>query len=300
MTGALWAISAGIGFGVFQSINRRAVQGMDVYVATFLQLFVSAIVLSLASIFTEDIGLLFAAPLRAWLYFALGGFFHFFIGWTFLNASQKSIGAARTSSLIGTTPLFAIVVAGVTLAEIPTPISFISIFLIVFGVYLVNSVKISIQVREVGQPGGYRLVLLGLAAALCWAISPTFIRFGLRELDSPVLGVTLGFTGSVLAYLVVLIVRRLRIGPEAFAMSRESLSLKLLAGVLVGVSTWMRWLALDLAPVATVLALALVSVPTVNFLAPLISGRELENVTLQVWLGSLLIIGGSLVSIFLA
>jgi uncharacterized membrane protein len=78
----------------------------------------------------------------------------------------------------------------------------------------------------------------------------------------------------------------------------DALSFKLLAGVLVGLSTWARWIALDLAEVATVLALSLVSVPIVNLFSPLLVGRQLERVTAQVWLGSSLIIGGSLLAIF--
>jgi hypothetical protein len=74
---------------------------------------------------------------------------------------------------------------------------------------------------------------------------------------------------------------------------------KVLAAVLVAVATWMRWISLDLTAVAVALALSLTSVPTVNFLSPLISGRQLERVTGQVWLGSGVIIGGSLVLIFL-
>ena len=30
MTGALWAAASGVGFGIFQSLNRRAVAQMDV------------------------------------------------------------------------------------------------------------------------------------------------------------------------------------------------------------------------------------------------------------------------------
>ena len=42
--------------------------------------------------------------------------------------------------------------------------------------------------------------------------------------------------------------------------------------------------------VAAVLALSLVSVPTVNLLTPLIIDRQLERVTPGVWLGSALIV----------
>src|SRR5512134_3254775 len=131
MSGALWAIVAGVGFGVFQSLNRRAVSGMDIYLATFMQLLISALVLGVASLFTVDVRLLSRAPLGALINFALAGLFHFFIGWTLLNLSQKQIGAARTGPLIGATPLFAAALAALTLQELPTLLSLAGILLMV-------------------------------------------------------------------------------------------------------------------------------------------------------------------------
>ena len=310
MTGALWAVFSGIGFGVFQSFNRRAVQGMDVYVATFLQLLVSAVVLVLLTLVTDSWTMVGSLTGTAVLNFALAGILHFFIGWTFLNASQKAIGAARTSSLIGTIPIFGALFALVTLGELPTLWGAVGIGAIVMGVYLVNDAKIhqgglvakqalvaNPQPPIEGQAIGWRSLRLGLAAALCWSFSPTFIRYGLAEVDDPLLGVTVGIVASALGYAVVLGVRS-RMN-KVGAVSLDALGYKVLAAVLVAVATWMRWISLDLIAVAVALALSLTSVPTVNFLSPLISGRHVERVTTQVWLGSGVIIGGSLVLIFL-
>jgi len=302
MSGALWAVTAGVGFGVFQTLNRRAVQGMDVYVATFLQLLVSALVLAAISVVTEDLMLLGQASIWAWINFSLAGFFHFFIGWTFLNASQKKIGAARTGSLIGTTPLFGAVVAALTLAEFPGLITIGGILLIVGGVYLVNyaNIRHSPPATKMGDSPiatGWRSLLLGLAAAFCWSISPLFIRHGLAELPSPILGVTIGITACVVGYALVLVLRGSSTPLTSF--STDAFAFKLVAAMLVGLSTWARWVALDLASVALVLALSLVSVPVVNILSPLLVGQHIEQVTGQVWLGSALIMGGSLVLIFL-
>jgi drug/metabolite transporter (DMT)-like permease len=203
MNGALWALAAGAGFGLFQSFNRQAVRGMNVYVATFVQLAVSALILSTIAVLTEDLNPLFTAPLRAHLYFVAAGFFHFLIGWTFLNASQKKIGAARTSPLIGTNPLFATVIAAVTLHEIPSLLELAGVGIIVWGAYLVSSENL-----DVGNVNGNSRSLssilqtswLGLSAAFFWAVSPIFIRLGLQDLPSPLLGVTIGVTASALAY----------------------------------------------------------------------------------------------------
>jgi uncharacterized membrane protein len=81
---------------------------------------------------------------------------------------------------------------------------------------------------------------------------------------------------------------------------RQAIGIKLAAGLLVGLSTWGRWAALDSAAVGIVLALNLVSVPVVLVVAPLVSGRHAEHVTGRVWAGAALVVAGSLLLIALA
>ena len=297
MSGAAWAVVAGVGFGVFQSLNRRAVSGMDVYVATFAQLLLSALVLAGASLATENVSLLLTAPPLALVNFALAGFIHFFVGWTFLNASQKRIGAARTSPLIGTTPLFAAVIAALALREVPGVLAVTGIGLVVGGVYLVSNASNgsgagNLQILD----AGWRDSVLGLSAAFCWALSPIFIRAGLEGLPSPLLGVTVGIVASAAAYGVVIVWQHKRWSGNPIA--GEAWLFKFIAAILVGLSTWVRWIALDLAPVAVVLAVTMLSVPTVMLLSPFVSGKQPERVTAGLWLGAALVVGGALVLIW--
>jgi drug/metabolite transporter (DMT)-like permease len=300
MTGALWALAAGAGFGLFQSVNRKTVDGMDVYVATCAQLVISAVVLIIISLSTQDMMLLINAPVSAVLYFAAAGFFHFLIGWTLLNSSQKKIGAARTSPLIGTTPLFAAVVAVLTLHEFPSWLELAGIGIIVFGAYLISkesadpaNTKTSSQTWAAMLSASW----LGLGAAFFWAISPIFTRLGLQGLPSPLLGVTVSVTASAIGYGFILLWKReLWFG---IPITNEAWIFKLIAGVLVGLSTWMRWAALDLAPVAVVLAITMISTPLVILLSPLISGKHLERVTRTLWMGTGMILGGALLLTFI-
>ena len=139
MTGVLWAIVAGLAFGVFQSFNRRGGRNIDSYLSTFMLLAVSAIVLAIVSLLTEDLGLLREAPLMAYVNFGLAGFVHFFLGWTFLTLSQKLVGAARTGALIGTAPLFAFAVGLVFFEEVLSLPVIIGVVLVISGVYLVSN-----------------------------------------------------------------------------------------------------------------------------------------------------------------
>jgi len=139
MTGVLWAIVAGLGFGVFQSFNRRAGRSIDSYLSTFMLLVVSSIVLVIVSLLTEDLSPLTEAPLMAYVNFGLAGFVHFFLGWTFLTVSQKLVGAARTGALIGTSPLFAFAVGLVFFGEVLSLPVIIGVILVISGVYLVSN-----------------------------------------------------------------------------------------------------------------------------------------------------------------
>jgi drug/metabolite transporter (DMT)-like permease len=130
---------AGVGFGVFQSFNRRSGRSIDAYLSTFILLLVSAAILVAASILTEDLSLLWDAPLRAIASFGLAGFIHFFLGWTLLTLSQKRVGAARTGALIGATPLFAFVVGVVAFGEFLSWPIVLGIILVISGVYLVSN-----------------------------------------------------------------------------------------------------------------------------------------------------------------
>jgi drug/metabolite transporter (DMT)-like permease len=292
MTGVLWAAAAGIGFGLFQSTNRAALRGMDAYASTFLQLLVSVLILGLATLGVEDLGRLAAAPAAAWAWFAAAGLVHFTVGWTLLNLSQARLGAARTSPLLASTPLFGIVLAAVTVHELPGARALLGIALIVGGVYAVELDRLRRQRPARAAAAAWTASLFGLGTALCWAVSPLLIRQGLRGLPSPLLGVTVGLVAATLAHGLALLAGRRR--PP---LTGAGMAWKLAAGVLVGVSTWARWYAVALVPVAVVLGLGLLSVPTVLAVAPLLVGRHEERVTPAVVAGSALVVAGALVLI---
>ncbi|MCB0214500.1 MAG: EamA family transporter [Anaerolineae bacterium] len=135
--------------------------------------------------------------------------------------------------------------------------------------------------------------LAGLGTAFCFAVSAVFIRSGLETLPSPLLGVTIGVLVTAVAYAILLIFQRRPI--RLTDIPRDTILFQLLAGIFVALSTWARWVALDMAAVAVVLTLGRLNVPIVILLSPLLVGRHLEKVTARVWMGAVLIIIGSLI-----
>jgi drug/metabolite transporter (DMT)-like permease len=286
VSGALVAAASGIGFGLFQTLNIRAVRGMDPFASTFVQIAVAAGALLAASVVSGGLAALDDAPAASLLYFAAAGLLHFIAGWTLLNISQKRIGAARTSPLLTTVPLFGFVIAAVTIGQLPEAVEWPAIALMVLGAYVV------------GAGGGHLSpadALPALGCALCWALSPALTVRGLDGLDDPLVGLTLGLLASVVGYALAFAFsgRGLGLGTAG----RQALAIKLVAGVLVGLSTWGRWAALDRTAVAVVLALNLLSIPVVLLASPLAAGRHVENVTPRVWVGAGLVVAGSLLLI---
>ncbi len=289
MSGALWALASGAGFGLFQSLNRRAVKEVDALPSTFSLLVGSALVLSVIALATDEPSRIWRAPPSALFSFFLASFFHFLLGWTLLNTSQKRIGAARTSPLLSTTPVFATVLAALLLAEVPSVPVLLSVAVVVSGVYVISAPARDPRPVQ-GVATGWRASMYGIGAATCWAVSPLFIRHGLVGLDSPLLGVTTGLWGCAALAALILLVRPKRLAQPP---AGEEMAFRVAAAVLVGLATWARWMAVDLIPISVALALTQVSVPIVLLVSPLVSGRHLELVSARLWLGAALVVGGS-------
>jgi drug/metabolite transporter (DMT)-like permease len=292
VSGAVVAAASGIGFGLFQTLNIRAVRGMDPFASTFVQIAVAAVALLAASVVSGGLAALGDAPPGALAWFAGAGVLHFVAGWTLLNLSQKRIGAARTSPLLTTVPLFGIAIAALTIGQLPQAVELPAIALMVGGAYVVVSRGAG------GRPTRLADALPALGCALCWSLSPAMTVRGLDGLDDPLVGLTLGLVVSVVAYALAFAVSRRGLGLRT--AGRPALALKLVAGVLVGLSTWGRWAALDLTTVAVVLALNLLSIPVVLLASPLVAGRHAEHVTSRVWAGAALVVSGSLLLIVTA
>jgi drug/metabolite transporter (DMT)-like permease len=286
VTGVLWATVSGIGFGVFQSLNRRAIRGIeDPYVSTFLQLAVATAVLVVASLVSEDLGQVGEASADAIAIFALAGIIHFVLGWLLLNMSQARIGASRTAPLITLTPLFGVVLAVVTLGELPSIAALAAIAPIMLGAWLLAS-------RGSGGIALERDSIFAFGTAFMWALSAVLTVEALKGLHSPLLGVTLGLLAATAALGGALLARG-SLGAVR-SIARNTLALKLAAAVLVAFATWFRLLALNETDVAVVLATNLVAVPITLVLAPLIVGRHLEQADARIWLGGLLVAAGVL------
>ena len=287
MSGVVLGAFAGIGFGLFQAVHRRVNVVLDVYRATFGLIAVGTVLLGGIAITTEDVGQVLRAPAGALAAFAGAGFLHFFGGWTFLGLSQQRIGAARTGALIGAMPLIGTVAAALVLGEMLSVPSLAAVAVVVVGV---AAVTLSGRGRARKSRATATGVAFALATAVCWSTSPLLIRLGLRGLESPLLGVTIGMVATTVVYGVAVALFAQR--PPAVPV-RGVLGSVVLAGTFVGLSIWAYWAALDIAQVGVVLAVTQLSAPTVAIASPFVSGDPLGGGGRWLWIGIGLILTGS-------
>jgi len=292
MEGVLPALAAAVGFAVFQLVQRRALGGVDLYVATASVLAVAATVLGGVALATTGFAPLAGAPLVAVLACAAAGFVHFGLGWTFLAASQVRLGAARAGIVIGSVPLFGALLAALVLDEPLGPIALVGLVLVVAGVVVIAAR------RTTGAPQDRRDARVGLVAglvtALCWSVSPLLIRRGLQDIESPLLAAGIGMTACALVYGSVVLGTVLR-SRARLRTAPGSGRLLLVSGTAVGLAILLQWTAYDRAPVAVVLALLQLTPPIVVGLAARISGDPLDaRGRRRTWVGTGLTVAGSL------
>ena len=283
MGGAAWALFAGVSFGIFQAVNRRANQLIDPYRATFGLLLIAVVGLGIFSAATQDLALLSSAPLFAFFAFGAAGVVHFFFGWTFLSLSQQRIGAANTGVVTAATPLIGSLLAALVLDEALGAVVLVAIALVTAGVILI---------ARRTSTGGQRLRYpwFALAASLSWGTSPLLIRWGLEGLSSPVIGVTIGLAAATTLYAVVLASGR---APTTSGTPPRVRRWILIGGILVAVAIAAQWTALDLVEVNVVVTLQQVATPIVVLVAPFIVGTAIEHWTWRLILGMVAVIAGS-------
>jgi drug/metabolite transporter (DMT)-like permease len=142
--------------------------------------------------------------------------------------------------------------------------------------------------------------LLALLTAICWSLSPIFLRKGLDLEPDPLWSVVVGLLAATVPYLVLLTVSRptppLPPGGYRNRGARTALWFLVLSGVASAGGAVARTYAIDLAPIVVVVPLLQTTGVWTLFLAPPLMGRHIERVTPKLVIGSVMVaVGAALV-----
>jgi DME family drug/metabolite transporter len=191
------------------------------------------------------------------------------------------VGVARAASVLGTAPLFAVIMAVLTLGERPSALLLLGAACIVGGGTLLS--------RRGRAETGWRRRDLGfpLLAALGFAMLDVVSRAGLRDYPHPLIAAG----AATLTSLAVMWGIAGRRGLGGLRLERAGLAFLVLSGLAEGVAHLTMWRALAVGDVSIVSPLVNAHPIFAVSLAALFL-RDLERVTWQVALAAAVIITG--------
>lgn len=287
--GVVWALVAAVGFGFTQTINRKANLLTDAFRTAFGLLVAVELVLILRATVLGEWGLLATAPWWALAAFTGSTLIHYLGGWTLLALSQQRIGVARTGALVSAAPIVGVLLAIPILGENLSLITFLGVSLMVGGVFLVS-------ISGATNTGNWTRPWLALAVATLWGTSPMLIRIGLRGLDAPVLGLTVGLGVSLLIHTAALtIVGTWRKEPPPAA----AFGWMALGGVTGAVGIGAQWISFGLTTIAITITVQQLATLIVVGLAPIVFDATIERLTLPLVGGTAAMLAGSATVVWL-
>ncbi len=136
-----FSLLAALFFSLSHITVRKGVTKLGVSSGTIIMLMAGTVSTLLIAFILEGVQVLKPLNIASILFFALGGVVHFLGGWGFQNASASRIGPVRLSSMTGATPLFAVILAFISLNQAVNIYILGGIFLIVAGILFITMGK---------------------------------------------------------------------------------------------------------------------------------------------------------------
>lgn len=283
MVGEILALSASFFIGLTTVLAKKGIQRTNSTTA-LLALTIAGTVLFWA-ISLPAIPLDFFRS-KAFFYFALAGVFSpALVRWLFFISLDR-VGTSISSSILATGPAFAALIAWVLLKERPTLVIGAGIVLIIVGIVAFQ--KDLAEKTEVSVRKKVNLVLPLLSACM-FGLALVIRKMGLNMLNSPLFGVTVGFTTSLLIYSVVFLFSKT--WRDSISLKRDDMVLFCVAGLSLGAGWITLFYALSYGQVAIVASLANLHPLVVVALSYFLMG-DIEKLTRKIIFGVAIVVVG--------
>jgi drug/metabolite transporter (DMT)-like permease len=241
MMAVAFAALAAVCFGAGMVTARIGLRSIDARSGAAISVPTAAVFFAVVSLVWLDLS---GFDARAALVFALVGLFFPAAVTLVIFASAERIGPALTSSISGTTPLFALVAAFVLLGEAIPARAVLAAAGVVAGVWLM-----SVRRRGLVSSAFGWWLLLPAAAAAIRAVAQVLAKGGLALWPSPLAASLIGYCASA---SVLLLADRLRSNRRRERPDRSSALIFMATGLLNGLGAMLGYAALQRAPVALV------------------------------------------------
>jgi len=284
--GILFALAAAVIFSISAIINRKAVLGRALTPGMFISVAIGVPLILPVIILNGDIFTITSlAPYTIFL-LAMMGFFQFVGGRGLNMAAIKLLGATRTSPVRETSLIHSAVWGVILLNENLSIFAALAIVMISAGA-IITSMSGEPPSQRGSRNSGHSLLLrgmlYGLLGAALWGFTPILIRVALPGVVSPILAVWISFLFATLMWLVIITGTR-KVGTIR-RLGRTGILLFLFGGVMVVLAQILRFNALNLEQVVTVVPILFGLDPLLTLLFSALLIRKLEGINRLVILG---------------
>ena len=274
------ALAAALSYGCADMAARAGLQHTNVFVGSTIALASSFFFLSVVILIQRTP---FPAPGTHYLWVAAGGACNPGMFFIFFLIGISKIGVSRAAPIKGTSPLLAALLAILILAERPSWVHLVGVFLVVCGIGVITS-------GGTGERFRRRDVLWPIAGAVVSAFAAVFWRAGLPAFPDSIAGSAVG----VLTALAVVAAYTVFAARGDFLEGvRTAWKPFLLCGLVAASGYFFYAKALQLGEVYRVFPLIQTS-PLITVAFSLIWIRKAENITWRVLAGAVLSVGGAL------
>jgi len=221
----------------------------------------------------------------------VAGVIHFILGRILAYTGIRLIGANRTVPIFSCSILIAALL-GIFLMGEPLTYSIVAaVLLIIGGVILIGRTGNSASVKSsMHQNHLAKGVLMALAAALCWGVSPVLVKIGLREVGSPLVATFISYTAS---FVVISLSLFYPANSEKLRrLSRFSLMPIIYAAIAVAIAQILRYSALNFGHISAVEPTIMSTNSLFIFPLSFLINREIEAFNLKIILGAVAIVVG--------
>jgi DME family drug/metabolite transporter len=246
------------------TLIAKGMKGSKPIIAAFYSVSIQAVILvSLLLIRMPQLNL------AAIGFFALGGVLSLGVGRLFNFVAMKGIGVAKTSALIGSSPVITTLLSIAILSESPDIITIVGAIIVAMGFKIEKA------------------LLLGLASAFAYSLSNVASKSGVLIQPDPFLSAA---TGSVAGLIFISIYLVSTGQAKDLSISRQSFAYFAITGILSSIGWLTMMKALETGPVSVVTTIVY-SYPLFALLFTRLLIRE-ETLTIRTVIGSIFVVVG--------
>lgn len=185
------ALTTSLSSAVSSIFIAKGMKSTSPTIAAFYSILTQTIILTVLTI-TRTLTL----NVLAIVLFAIGGLLSLGIGRLLYFISINKIGVARSSAIVGSSPVFTVILSIPILAEKPTITTILGATSVTIGIILASGAK-EFKLEKA--------VAIALAATLSYALSNIISKAGLQIEPDPYLSAQVGATTSLIFFLIYMI-----------------------------------------------------------------------------------------------